>query len=123
MKPDTNTENTAGSGCQERIVRPRRFSVAHDGAENTVYDEQAGRDLFPTKSGNRDYQCRTCDEQTAAEIALALNVYHLTMRENACYEIGDEEGARRCRRDVFRLCGFETNAPTVPTAGLITTDS
>ena len=113
MTPDTN--NTAGSDCQKHIVRPLRFSVAHDGAESTVYDEQDGRDLFPTKSGNRDYQCRICDEQTAAEIALALNVYHLTMRENACYEIGDEEGARRCRRDVFRLCGFETTAKSAGT--------
>lgn len=109
MKPKNNPENTAGSDCQERLVR-LRYSVASDGSENTVYDHEDNRDLFPTKSGNRDYQCRKCDAQTAEEIALAMNVYDLTMRENHLYEIGSETLARRCRQDIFRLCGFETNS-------------
>jgi hypothetical protein len=109
MPNQTQPNNEAGAVDQERLVR-LRYSVASDGSENTVYDHEDDRDLFPTKSGNRDYQCRKCDAQTAEEIALAMNVYDLTMRENHLYEIGSERLARRCRQEIFRLCGFETNA-------------
>lgn len=108
-KNDATPDSRAGDGCMARLVR-LRYSVASDGSENTVYDHEDDRDLFPTKSGNRDYQCRKCDERTAEEIALAMNVYDLTMRENHFYEIGSETLARRCRQEIFRLCGFETNA-------------
>jgi len=87
----------------------QRFTTVSDGSEYSVYDAEAKRDLFPTKSGNRDYQCKRCERETADQIALALNVYHLTMRENACYDSGDTDTARKCRAEVFRLC-FGENA-------------
>jgi hypothetical protein len=40
-----------------------------------VYDHVEQRDLFPTKSGNRQYACQTCDEHIALLIAEALNAY------------------------------------------------
>jgi len=63
------------SGCTvEGLVRPR-FVVVSDLPEWSVWDTETKRDLFPTKSGNRDYACKQCDSVTAAMIAESLNFY------------------------------------------------
>jgi hypothetical protein len=65
-----------------------RFVVVSDLPEWTVWDQERQCDLFPTKSGNRDYACRRCDEDTAHMIADALNAHtvnaaHSGIRPNA----------------------------------------
>lgn len=51
----------------------QRYVVTTDYPEHTVYDQVQKRDLFPTKSGNRDYKCVRCYREDAAMIAQALN--------------------------------------------------
>ena len=55
-------------------LQPRYIAVT-DGDENSVFDTKKERDLYPTKSGNRDYQCKTCREWDAKHIAKALNLW------------------------------------------------
>jgi len=50
-----------------------RYTVATDYPEHTVYDRVKKRDLFPTRSGNRGYQCLRCYQEDAVLIAQALN--------------------------------------------------
>jgi len=56
-----------------------RFIVVSDLPEYTVFDTKEQRDLYPTKSGNRDYACKECDSATAGIIAAALNCYLTTL--------------------------------------------
>jgi len=65
-------ELAAGSSAQ--ACSPR-FVVVSDLPEWTVWDQERQCDLFPTKSGNRDYSCCRCGEDTAHLIADALNAY------------------------------------------------
>jgi len=59
-----------------KVPEPKkRFEAVSDLPEWTVYDHVEQRDLFPTKSGNRQYACQTCDEHIALLIAEALNAY------------------------------------------------
>ena len=50
-----------------------RYSVVSDLPEYSVYDHVKKRDLFPTKSGNRDHKSTRCFEEDAQMIAQALN--------------------------------------------------
>ena len=50
-----------------------RYTVVSDLPEYSVYDHVKKRDLFPTKSGNRDYKCVRCYQEDAQMIAQALN--------------------------------------------------
>jgi len=52
-----------------------RYEVVSDLPEWTVWDNLQKRDLFPTKSGNRDQSCRLCGSEDALLIATALNEY------------------------------------------------
>ena len=70
-------------GCDEYEPHPvplsfspfvQRYSVVSDGFEYTVWDNEKKCDLFPTKSGNRDYSCKQCPESIAHQIATALNL-------------------------------------------------
>ena len=54
-----------------------RFQPVSDLPEWTVHDTETGRDLFPTKSGNRDYCSGNCTAATAARIAYCLNMVEL----------------------------------------------
>ena len=59
-----------------RVPEPKkRFEAVSDLPEWTVWDNQEKRDLFPTKSGNRQYACKMCHENIALLIADALNAY------------------------------------------------
>lgn len=58
----------------------QRFVVISDLPEWTVWDKERQCDLFPTKSGNRDYACRRCEEDTAHLIADALNTEVINSR-------------------------------------------
>ncbi len=66
-----------------------RFVVVSDLPEWTVWDQERQCDLFPTKSGNRDYACRRCGEDTAHMIADALNAYMANV------ELSFKKGAQR----------------------------
>jgi hypothetical protein len=100
------TDYVNGRACGMNEPERERFIVVTDLPEYSVFDRLKERDLFPTKSGNRDYQCTACTEETARAIALAMNVHHQTILENQLYEEGDEKGARECRKNVWKLCGF-----------------
>ena len=50
-----------------------RYLVVSDLPEYSVFDTKTNRDLFPTKSGNRDYACRSCSRRDADMITNALN--------------------------------------------------
>jgi len=63
------------SSCTSRSDCSPRFVVVSDLPEYTVYDREQQLDMFPTKSGNRDYACRGCDSARANMIADALNFY------------------------------------------------
>lgn len=71
---DMKTDNSENKPIMSSQLPPR-FVVVTDGDENTVFDNKKERDLFPTKSGNRDYQCKTCRPWTAKHIAAALNLW------------------------------------------------
>ena len=59
-----------------RVPEPKkRFEAVSDLPEWTVFDHVEKRDLFPTKSGNRQYACKMCHEDVALLIAEALNAY------------------------------------------------
>ena len=60
-----------------------RFAPCSDLPEWTVWDNERKCDLFPTKSGNRNYNCRRCDEATAQLIADALNAYMANAQHHA----------------------------------------
>ena len=103
-EPPNPIDSERVGDCPAASCSARRFTVVTDGDEASVFDHQREQDLFPTKSGNRDYQCLHCDIWQAGQIADAMEVYHLTMREDALYEAGDTAGARECRAQVFRIC-------------------
>lgn len=65
----------------------KRFQVVSDLPEWTVWDNEKKRDLFPTRSGNRSYSCKICNEDTVLLIANALNYYF----ENHQSEIPNNE--------------------------------
>lgn len=65
----------AKAACSSAPACSPRFVVVSDLPEWTVWDQERKCDLFPTKSGNRDYACRRCSEHTAHLIADALNAY------------------------------------------------
>ena len=51
-----------------------RYEIVSDCDEYSVWDNNEKRDLFPTKSTNRNYACKWgCDKTTAKKIADALN--------------------------------------------------
>ena len=51
-----------------------RYEIVSDLPEWTVHDNRTHIDLFPTRSGNRNYACKFgCTEQGAKFIANALN--------------------------------------------------
>ena len=50
-----------------------QYKVVSDFPEYVVWDSKYYRDLFTTKSGNRDYACRQCTRNDAELIADALN--------------------------------------------------
>jgi len=52
----------------------KRYHAVSDLPEWTVHDDEAIRDLFPTKSGNRNNACRQCSADTAKLIADALKL-------------------------------------------------
>ena len=56
-----------------RYEHADRYSVVSDLPEYSVYDHVKKRDLFPTKSGNRDHKSTRCFEEDAQMIAQALN--------------------------------------------------
>lgn len=56
-----------------RYEQSDRYTVASDLPEYTVYDHVKKRDMFPTKSGNRDHKSTRCFEEDAELIAKALN--------------------------------------------------
>jgi len=58
-----------------RLPEKKRFKVVSDGNEFTVWDTQEERDLFPTRSGNRNFACKQCPEHIAGLIAEAMNAY------------------------------------------------
>jgi len=62
-----------GKGVE--MSNEKRFQVVSDLPEWTVWDNEKKRDLFPTRSGNRSYSCKICNEDTALLIANALNYY------------------------------------------------
>lgn len=55
------------------INNDNRFKTVSDNDEYSVWDTQKEKDLFPTKSGNRDYTCKKCTKETADAITYALN--------------------------------------------------
>jgi hypothetical protein len=59
---------------REPSPKKERYVVTTDLPEFTVHDLVEKRDLFPTKSGNRDYSCSRCYEKDATLIAMALNL-------------------------------------------------
>lgn len=59
----------------------KRFKVVSDLPEYTVWDNERQIDLFPTKSGNRDFACKRCEQYTASIIADALNFYFQCLEE------------------------------------------
>jgi hypothetical protein len=72
-------EDARAAGSSAPACSPR-FVVVSDLPEWTVWDQERQRDLFPTKSGNRDNACRRCGEDTAHLIADALNAYTANAR-------------------------------------------
>jgi len=52
-----------------------RYEVVSDGRESSVFDHREKRDLFPTKSGNRDYQCEMARPEDVEHIARCLNLW------------------------------------------------
>ena len=57
------------------IKLKQRYEAVTDGNENSVFDHEKKYDLFPTKSGNRDYQSKKCRKEDAAHIANCLNFW------------------------------------------------
>ena len=69
---ETNATRAAGSSAP--ACSPR-FVPVSDLPEWTVWDQVNQCDMYPTKSGNRDYALRGSGEDAAHLIADALNAY------------------------------------------------
>lgn len=70
-------------------MNKKRFEAVSDLPEWTVFDHVEKRDLFPTKSGNRDYAGMRCERHIAALIADALNFYFANARNQALAPQGE----------------------------------
>lgn len=71
---DLSVLKTPAAGSSAPAGSPR-FVPVSDLPEWTVWDQVNQCDLYPTKSGNRDYALRGSGEDTAHLIADALNAY------------------------------------------------
>ena len=81
----TEINATRAAGSSAPACSPR-FVPVSDLPEWTVWDQVNQCDLYPTKSGNRDYALRGRGEDTAHLIADALNAYVANAANEPCSE-------------------------------------
>jgi hypothetical protein len=90
-----------------KTIKIDRYVVVSDLPEFTVRDRIKNVDLFPTKSGNRNYACSFCDEPTAKQIADALN-FKTPKEESDEVPMTEKE---MLLQDVKTLCNIIVNCP------------